>query len=176
MHPRSLTCRAMASVFDAILQAESQLIKDLRTKHVDFPPVFCTKWESTLLCVYLPSSKGFVAVHYLTTICFGKDNTNNLNLLLVFVYISKAQEKDVGVTGNPIALTITWSFAMFPDSQALHRTCFRKLRRFSNITGKVHPNAPALGQMEELRSQHAFSMLARCFEVFLSMVLVEALL
>eukprot|EP00913_Durusdinium_trenchii_P011304 g10616.t1 len=60
VHPRSLTCRAMASVFDAILQAE----------------------------------------------------------------------KDVGVTGNPIALTITWSFALFPDAQ-------------------VHPNAPALGQMEE---------------------------
>ena len=134
MHPRSLTCRAMASVFDAILQAESQLIKDLRTKHVDFPPVFCTKWESTLLCVYLPSSKGFVAVHYLTTICFGKDNTNNLNLLLVFVYISKAQEKDVGVTGNPIALTITWSFAMFPDSQALHRTCFAS-KIFQNWKG-----------------------------------------
>ncbi|CAE7900351.1 unnamed protein product [Symbiodinium necroappetens] len=60
VHPRSLTCRAMASVFDAILEAE----------------------------------------------------------------------KDVGVTGNPIALTITWSFALFPDAN-------------------VHPNAPALGQMEE---------------------------
>jgi len=60
VHPRSLTCRAMASVFDAILQAE----------------------------------------------------------------------KDVGVTGNPIALTITWSFAMFPDAE-------------------VRNNAPALGQMEE---------------------------
>ena len=28
-----------------------------------------------------------------------------------------SEEKDVGVTGNPIALTITWSFALFPDAQ-----------------------------------------------------------
>lgn len=32
--------------------------------------------------------------------------------------VGRAEEKDVGVTGNPIALTITWSFALFPDAQA----------------------------------------------------------
>jgi hypothetical protein len=67
---------------------------------------------------------------------------------------SSVQEKDVGVTGNPIALTITWSFAMFPDSQApIRRSKLLVLDDRLRDLGQVHPNAPALGQMEEPGAQ-----------------------
>ena len=48
----------------------------------------------------------------------GKHHIVHSKQTLVCKNIPSPQEKDVGVTGNPIALTITWSFAMFPDSQA----------------------------------------------------------
>ena len=67
----------------------------------------------------------------------------------------------MGVTGNPIALTITWSFALFPDANVGNPTssaaftaagCFLVSapgRDHGSAAFEVHPNAPALGQMEE---------------------------
>ena len=163
VHPRSLTCRAMASVFDAILQAAARrngarAVTSWRGRvrgggamspihgtcgskqaftctHLNRPvwTFFCSRpalcgpaslsaCVSDCLALLVRSLllQGVVFVDLpplrLRHPC-GDPSTDPLTVHTAFG-LSGPEEKDVGVTGNPIALTITWSFAMFPDAEA----------------------------------------------------------